>query len=106
MSVLEKEFVVTMPDGSRWAVPVAVIALDRAKYYADIDFNGDQVKSIQEDTGPLFEGDHEEISEWASNNMNWDDVLQYAVRLASPPPPCDFQEGWVTGEWKIEERVD
>lgn len=44
---------VQMRDGSIWAVPVSVIARDRAKHYAS-EFDGDIERSLAEDTLPLF----------------------------------------------------
>lgn len=92
----EKFLVVTMPDNSRWAVPVAIIARNRAQYYAP-RFGGDVSRSLKEDTRPLFDGDDFEVNDWAGNNMNWSDVQSHAVKLANDEP-IDFQDGWVNGE--------
>ena len=75
---------VTMPDGSKWDVPVSVIALDRAKYYADRDFDGDVEKSLNEDTLPLFKESDFEVKDWAACNMNWSDVESFAVMVEPP----------------------
>ena len=98
MSVLKKKLVTTMPDGSKWAVPVEVIANNRAKEYAD-EFDDDIARSLTEDTAPLFEGDEFEIEDWAANNMDWDDVCDHAecIELAD----CDYQEGWVNGDKEV-----
>ena len=53
-SILDKNYIVTMPDGSQWSVPVVVIATNRAASYAD-EFDGDTARSLEEDTHPLFE---------------------------------------------------
>lgn len=90
-------YVVEMPDGSRWGVPVEVIALDRAKNYAD-EFDGNVARSLEEDTWPLFEADSYDVSDWAGNNMNWEDVEAQAQRIHDPDGPVDYQEGWVNGE--------
>jgi hypothetical protein len=87
-----------MPDGSKWAVPVSIIAGYRAKHYAH-EFGGDIERSLNEDTGPLFDADRFEIEDWAQNNMNWDDVKPYAVRIEGAK--CDYQEGWSNGEHEI-----
>lgn len=92
---------VTMLDGSKWNVPVRVIAEDRAKYYAEKD-NITFEESLHNDTLPLFEGDNCEIMDWASNNMNWEDVQKYAVKVDSHPMAArDLQEGWVNGDKKV-----
>ena len=96
---MKQRLIVTMPDGSRWGVPVMVIARDRAKNYAD-EFGGDIEKSLAEDTLPLFEDDFE-ITDWAANNMNWSDVKDQAVRMAESEPDPDYQEGWVNGDKEL-----
>jgi len=96
----DKKYIVTMPDGSKWAVPVLAIASDRAAHYAD-EFDGNTAVSLEEDTLPLFESDPFECADWAKNNMNWDEVCDLAEKLDEPEPP-DYQEGWVNGEWEVE----
>lgn len=85
---------VNMPDGSKWDVPVSVIAQNRAENYAH-EYGGDVQRSLDEDTLPLFEADHYEIADWAANNMNWEDVERVA-QMASASE-IDYQEGWVNG---------
>ena len=96
-----KALLVTMPDGSEWAVPLEVIAKDRAEHYAD-EFNGDVQRSLDEDTMPLFESSPYDVADWASGNMNWEDVESVAIEH-TPAPPMDFQEGWVKGEKRVAE---
>ncbi|MGK4442643.1 hypothetical protein ACSMDF_04650 [Yersinia enterocolitica] len=74
---------ITMPDGSKWAVPVHVIQTNAA--------NNDLEISHEED-----------IEDWAENNMDWADVEEFAVMTI--PPEADYQEGWVNGEKKFIER--
>lgn len=92
---------VKMSDGSVWAVPVREIAYHRAKYYADRDeeFGGDVARSLREDTLPLFESDEYEIKDWATSNMNWEDIENPI--LVSGPAPVDYQDGWLNGEKDI-----
>lgn len=96
MSILEKEYVVTMENGEKWSVPVSMIAQDRATYYAAIDFGGDVGKSLKEDTIPLFSSDDYEIEDWAKNNMDWLDVEKHAT--LKEKSSTDYQEGWMNGE--------
>lgn len=98
MSILDNEYIVKMPDGSKWSVPIVVIAEHRAKIYAEIDGISFE-NSLNDDTIPLFEEDPYEIHDWASNNMNWNYVKIYAIRIDSPD--VDFQEGWINGDWEI-----
>lgn len=93
---------VEMPDGSKWDVPVMAVAMNRARYYADKDFNGDVERSLSMDTLPYFE-DESEILDWARNNMNWSDVVGVAVKV-DEPTKVDFEEGWVNGDAEIVER--
>ena len=93
---------VEMPNGDKYDVPVAVIARDRASYYAG-EFGGGIEQSLAEDTLPLFTATPFEIQDWAANNMDWRDVEKAAVRVLQRPALSlkDLQEGWVNGEKEI-----
>lgn len=85
---------VTMPDGSVWEVPARIVAEDRAKYYS---------KKREENYHEVFKetmDDDFEIKDWASNNMNWDDVKELAKKVQDLPK-VDYQEGWVNGEKEV-----
>lgn len=97
---MKQRLIVTMPDGSRWGVPVDIIARDRAKNLAD-EFGGDVERSLAEDTIPLFTRFENTIIDWAANNMNWDDVKAHAARMAHSEPEPDYQEGWVNGDKQL-----
>lgn len=90
-----KMLTIEMPDGSKWGVPVEVIARSRATHYAH-EFGGDVDRSLAEDTMPLFESDDYEVEDWAANNMNWSDVEAQAKMIQAAE--TDYQEGWVNGE--------
>jgi len=98
--VMERKLRVTMPDGSKWDVPVSEIARNRAENYKE-EFDNDVEKSLIEDTIPLFEEDDYEIKDWAAGNMNWSDISQFAVKVESVPKPINFEEGWMNGEKEI-----
>lgn len=102
MSILDKLYITTMTNGDRWAVPVRVIAENRASNYAS-EFGGDVALSLAEDTVPLFTDDEGEIEDWAMNNMNWDDVKEHAFLYEKNATPIDWQESWVNGEHEIVE---
>lgn len=87
-------FTVELPDGSVVGVPVALIAWDRATYYAR-DYDGNVERSLAEDTVPLFAQDRYAIQDWAENNMNWAEVAEYQVLIKAPA--LDFQEAWLNG---------
>lgn len=99
-SVIGKELHITMPDNSVWAVPVQLIATNRADYYAP-EFGGDIHRSLVEDTLPLFRSSDYEIEDWASNNMNWSDV-QHAARCVTPGN-VDYDDGWANGEKSVKD---
>lgn len=84
---------IEMPDGSKWGVPVAMIARNRAEFYAS-EFDGDIERSLAEDTIPLFEENDYQIHDWAANNMNWSDFDGHQIKISDAPPP-DFQKAWV-----------
>lgn len=95
---MSKHLQVEMPDGSKWAVPVHVIAMNRAVYYSKKE--GVTVEqSLNEDTLPVFESDPFEIEDWAANNMNWSDVEHVAIYMNKEE--TDYQEGWCNGEKEI-----
>jgi hypothetical protein len=94
-----KMLTIEMPDGSKWGVPVEVIARSRAAHYAH-EFGGDVERSMAEDTMPLFESDDYEVEDWAVDNMNWEDVATHAKKLQDAPPP-DFQEAWTNGKKSV-----
>lgn len=91
---MHKYMTVEMPDGSKWGVPVEMIARDRAKIYAH-EFDGDIERSLAEDTLPLFEADDYEIQDWAVNNMNWSDFNGHQVKLSNPSPAY-FEDAWLS----------
>lgn len=90
---------VTMPDGSRWDVPVMHIALARARYYAH-EYGDSVGTSLEQDTEPLFV-DESEILDWAQNDMNWSDVKDVAERAPNSPVEIDWENGWVSGPKEI-----
>ncbi len=92
---------VKMSDGSKYDIPVSIIAANRADNYRN-DFDGDIDKSLKENTMPLFDSSDYEIEDWAENNMNWSDVKEYATQVVGDEgDDVDFQDGWVNGEKEI-----
>jgi len=95
---MSKHLQVEMPDGSKWAIPVHVIAMNRATYYAKND--GVSIEqSLNNDTLPLFEADEYQIEDWAANNMNWSDVQHVAI--CTNKGETDYEDGWCNGEKEI-----
>ncbi len=96
--ITEQKYRITMEDGSQWEIPVLLIALNRAEYYAKVD-EVELNESLNKDTVPLFESCEDEIEDWAKGNMDWEDIRHAAkcVKQSS----TDFQEGWVNGDAEI-----
>lgn len=101
MDIEEADFVVTLDDGSEWSVPVYLIAENRARHYADMDFDGDLSASLKEDTLPLFAADPKEIADWAQNNMSWTEVESHAI-CVKPARAANPELGWMTGPYRIQ----
>lgn len=85
----------TMPDGSIWQIPASFIADQRAQYYAAQE--GPQV--YEEEFNHALRDD-DEITDWAANNMNWEDVQAQASRIAEPSPP-DYAAEWLEAELEV-----
>lgn len=94
----QKYLRVTMPDGSRWDVPVMLIVNNRAKLYAETD---PEISFDKEVTYAL--NDEYEILDWASNNMDWKDVVLQA-QIVNEDRKVDYQEGWINGNQEIIEK--
>ena len=96
---MEKLYVVTMSDGSKWGVPAEIIAKNKAEYYA----KNDRGTSYEEEYGAMmqwFDENDYEFADWAKNNMDWDYVKDFAVRLPGEDNDVDWQDGWVNGEYE------
>lgn len=94
---------VEMPDGTLWEVPVAVIAVDRARRYLE-EFDDDLARSLKEDTLPLFREAEYEIIDWATGNMNWEDIEPHAQKVQDPD--VDYQRGWIRGSKTVHKPGD
>lgn len=99
--LFKKSLIVDMPDGLAYAIPVELIARNRAQYYADKEYDGDIAESLRNDTIPLFEEDPYNIRDWAANNMNWSEVKSSAVLLAKKVDEDLFDDAWINGEWSV-----
>ena len=85
---------VEMSDGSRWNVPVQVIADSRDEFYREDE--EDTIGSIRD--GRLSDS---EIQDWAGNDMNWSDVQEFAVKAETPAKNIDWEDGWCNGFQEI-----
>ena len=87
---------VKFENGEVYDIPAEVIAKHRAHSYA-ID-EGEKGSLAYEN---LFQeefeytlGDNSELSDWASNNMNWSDLSLHARRVQVTPPKPNYEELW------------
>lgn len=86
---------VSMPDNSVWEFPCSIIAENRAKYY---EGTGDDYKETYENTM----NNQFELKDWVENNMNWDDVKEFAKKVE--PENIDYQDGLVNGKKEVIEK--
>lgn len=103
MSIETKFLKVTMPDDSKWKIPIRVIAEHRARYF------GNKYKytfeRALENTLELFEEDEYEVEDWCENSMDWSDVSKYAEKIKDKGLTIeDLEEGWLNGEKEIVEE--
>ena len=92
-----KNLRIKMPDLSIWQVPAHLIAENRAKYYAER-----KGKELYLEEYEFTLNDDSILIDWATNNMDWEDVSQYATIIEKPE--VDYQEGWINGEHSIIEE--
>ena len=85
---------IAMPNGTKWDVPASVIAENKARWYAED--KGSNYQDKYDDT--IVSED--KIIDWATNNMNWEDVERVATKV-EVPITVDYQDGWVNGEKKV-----
>lgn len=85
---------VKMPDNTWWEIPVTIIAMNRARNYIH-EFAGNIVRSLEEDTIPLFNEDSYEIVDWAMNNMRWSELAPFAKLIRRDE--IDYDEAWPSG---------
>lgn len=81
-----------MPNGTKYSIPLKLIAENRASYYKD-----EKASEIIE----YFKQHHYDAQDWARNNMNWSDVESTAVIHGIVS--CDFEDGWCNGNVSIED---
>lgn len=103
---MEKYLRVTFGE-SQWDVPLSIIAENRAIYYANLDNPGKQKGQWEWDQTFKQEyyetmNDPKVATDWASGNMDWDDVHLFAVPATIKP--MDYRAEWVNAEKTIVEK--
>lgn len=97
-----KMLIVNFSNGNRFEIPAEVIAKDRASYYADKE--SDSAKEFEQKFESELEYALENdsvVKDWASNNMDWDDVKDDAVEIGAVP--VDKSAEWTNATKKISE---
>ena len=90
---------VQMSDGSKWDVPVKVIAEHYANHYATpgTPQHLEDLTSIERDDSMLIG--------WSRDRMNWADVKEHATLV--PPETIaedELQYGWTNGKREVVEK--
>lgn len=88
--IMHSKLIVTMPNGEKWEIPTNIIVRNRAKT---------RKEDIAESKS-YFDSYPDELIDWATNNMNWKDVENYATRVGNPDD-VDYDEGWINGEKEL-----
>ena len=86
---------VTFSNGEVWEVPAQVV----------VDSRDENYKSDEEDTaGSIADGglSDYEVTDWASNNMDWSDMVPYAKRVGDPPK-IDYEGDWCNATKEVVE---
>jgi hypothetical protein len=90
---------VTMPDDTVWDVPASVIASNWARYYAASDPSSTFANEFA-----LAMGDDSGLLDWASNNTDWVDVAESAVRVQIEPSTADYDRWWTNAHKEVIEE--
>lgn len=97
-----------MENGETWDIDLTTIAVDRASYYACYDNPDKTAKNYQNNWKKTYNDEYEytmedegEAIDWACNNMNWEDVEPFAVRVDFLKNSFDYNDGWTNGDKEI-----
>jgi arginine deiminase len=97
----EKKIIIKFHKGVTYEVPAFIIAEDRANYYANIDGYERDSQEYLDEINFALNGEYE-LFDWIQNNMNWDDLKLYAVRVENDI--FDVEEEWDKGNHTISVR--
>ena len=100
-----KYLVVEMSDKTQWAIPAKLIAINRAQYYAQLDAergDGEYVAIFEKEVEYAMSINYE-ITDWAANNMNWEDVCSHAIQLKVSLPEINYHRDWTNAPKSIQE---
>ncbi len=100
-----KYLVVEMSDKTQWAIPARLIATNRAQFYAQLDAergDGEYADVFAKEVEYAMSVKYK-ITDWAANNMNWDDVRSQAVQLKVSPPEINYHRDWTNAPMSVKE---
>lgn len=95
-------------DNELWDIPLSVIAENRARYYANLDVPGKtennwEWKKVFKSEYDMVMNDAANATNWASGNMDWADVKDYAERVGKVEHD-EYGDLWVNAEKFIVEK--
>jgi hypothetical protein len=91
-----------------YRIPAEVIADNRAAYFATHDtsettpHDDSEWLRIYHEEFAYTLNDEYEITDWASNNLNWEDVSASAIRIEDAPKP-DYANEWINADKEVRE---
>lgn len=93
---MSKFIVFKVRDDSIWGIPAEVVANNRAKYYASKENTDATYEAVYRDEFDMLMSDDLELTDWAGNNMDWEDIKPHLVQIkeAYPINDRDFKAGW------------
>lgn len=80
-------------NGEEWHIPAQIVCDDRDEYYKD------ELEDTARDY--LADQDDYDITDWLSNNMNWEDVKDYAAKVTEPKQ-IDYAREFANAEKCVE----
>jgi hypothetical protein len=95
----EKKIIIKFHKGITYEIPAVIIAESRANYYACIvdGYDSDSQEYLDEVNHAL--NDEFELFDWIENNMNWNDLKPYAIKIKEDS--IDLENEWDSGNHEI-----
>jgi hypothetical protein len=97
-----------MPDNTRWSIPAHVVAHSRAAYYAAADqarAGADYDLMYHVEYQYAMRNDYE-LTDWASNSMDWADVQEEAVLVSMDEAAVPYARAWSSADKQVIERPE
>jgi len=92
------KLIVTFENGKRYEIDASIIAKHRADYFAKKHPEEGPYQTVFRKEYKFALSDDYELTDWASNNMNWSDVQAHAKEL----PPIEGEGlDWTNADKEI-----